>query len=106
MRLLNRRLSFLPFCVLLVLTAPLKGQTSTPSQTIDVVHYDITLEPDIAQKTLSGTTVIKFTSNVQGLTSVELDCGDLIVDSVKQTGALREFAITNHRLKVSLPPLK
>lgn len=106
MRLLNRRLSFLPFCVLLVLTAPLKGQTSTPSQTIDVVHYDITLEPDIAQKTLTGTTVIKFTSNVQGLNSVEFDCGNLTVDSVKQSGVPRQFSISDHHLRVSLPPLK
>ena len=103
---LNRRRSFLLLCFLLVLTAPLKGQTSTPSQTIDVVHYDITLEPDIAQKTLTGTTVIKFTSNVQGLNSVEFDCGNLTVDSVKQSGVPRQFSISDHHLRVSLPPLK
>ena len=102
---LNRRRSFLLLCFLLVLTAPLKGQTSTPPRTIDVVHYDITLEPDIAQKTLSGTTIIKFNSNVQALNSVEFDCGNLTVDSVKQSGTTRQFSIAERHLKVSLSPL-
>jgi aminopeptidase N len=103
---LNRRRSFLLLCFLLVLTAPLKGQTSTPPRTFDVIHYDITLEPDIAQKTLSGTSVIKFTANVQGLNSVEFNCGNLIVDSVKQSGVPRQFSIGDHYLRVSLPPLR
>jgi aminopeptidase N len=73
---------------------------------IDVLHYDITLEPDVSQKTLTGTTIIKFHSNIQGLNSVTFDCGALIVDSVKQSGAKREFSISDHHLKVSLPPMK
>jgi aminopeptidase N len=87
------------------LTSPSLAQTGSGSK-IDVLHYDITLEPNIAQKTLSGTSVIKFNSNVQGLNSVEFDCGNLIVDSVKQSGTPRQFAIADHHLKVSIPPLK
>jgi len=86
----------------LVLTATGIGSQTREVLPIDVLHYDITLEPDIAQKTLAGTASIKFTSNVQGLTTVEFDCGDLVVDSVRQGGASREFAITNHHLSVSL----
>jgi aminopeptidase N len=91
--------------MLLVLTPT--GIQGQPDETprIDVLHYDITLDPDIAQKTLRGTAIIKFTSQVDSLNSVEFDCGDLIADSVKQSGTPREFAITDHRLKVTLPLL-
>jgi aminopeptidase N len=106
MRHLNRRLSLLLLWFLLGFAVPLKGQTSTTARPIDVLHYDITLEPDIAQKTLSGTSVIKFNSNVEGLNSVEFDCGALIVDSVKQLGAPRQFSISDHHLKVSITPLR
>ena len=102
----NRRLTLILLCLPLILAAPFRAQTNTRSRTIDVLHYNITLEPNIPQKTLSGTTVIKFNSNVQGLNSVEFDCGDLIVDSVKQSGVPRQFSISDHHLKVLLPPLK
>ena len=90
----------------LVFTATGIGSQARDVLPIDVLRYDITLEPDIAQKTLTGTASIKFTSNVQGLTSVEFDCGDLTVDSVKQSGTTRQFSIADHHLKVSLSPLK
>jgi aminopeptidase N len=102
---MSHRLIFLLLCFFFLLTSPSLAQTGSGSK-IDVLHYDITLEPNIAQKTLSGTSVIKFNSNVQGLNSVEFDCGNLIVDSVKQSGTPRQFAIADHHLKVSIPPLK
>src|ERR1044072_1435017 len=102
---MSHRLIFLLLCFFFLLTSPSLAQTGSGSK-IDVLHYDITLEPNIAQKTLSGTYVIKFNSNVQGLNSVEFDCGNLIVDSVKQSGTPRQFAIADHHLKVSIPPLK
>jgi len=102
---MSHRLIFLLLCFPFLLTSPSLAQTGSGSK-IDVLHYDITLEPNIAQKTLSGTSVIKFNSNVQGLNSVEFDCGNLIVDSVKQSGTPRQFAIADHHLKVSIPPLK
>ena len=100
----------LPKTILLVCLVLLSSATSAKSQPgdtrqIDVLHYDITLEPDIAQKALRGTVVIKFTSQVASLNSVEFDCGDLLIDSVKQAGDPRNFAIADHRLKVTLPPL-
>jgi aminopeptidase N len=102
---MSHGLIFLLLCFPFLLTSPSLAQTGSGSK-IDVLHYDITLEPNIAQKTLSGTSVIKFNSNVQGLNSVEFDCGNLIVDSVKQSGTPRQFAIADHHLKVSIPPLK
>jgi aminopeptidase N len=82
------------------------NQTGSPARSFDVLHYDITLEPDIGQKTLRGTTIIKFISNVQDLNSVEFNCGDLIIDSVKHLTKPLQFSISDHHLKVTLPSLK
>ena len=90
----------------LVLTATGIGSQTRDVLPIDVLHYDITLEPDIAQKTVSGKAVIRFTSQIEVLQSVEFDCGNLTVDSVTQSGKSREFTTTEHHLRVSLPPLK
>jgi aminopeptidase N len=101
-----RHLNSFFLCIFVVLTTTATRSQPRDVLPIDVLHYDISLEPDIAQKTLVGTAIIKFTSNVEGLNSVAFDCGDLIIDSVKQAEASREFAITDHRVKVSLPTLK
>lgn len=72
----------------------------------DVLHYNLTIEPDIANKTVKGSAVIRFVANVDNLTSVEFDCGELEIDSVKQSGVTRNFSIKERKLKVLLPPLR
>jgi len=93
---------------LLVLHADHKTKASHTVNTapIDVLHYNITIEPDISSKTLKGSVTIRFVSNVDNLTSVEFDCGELEIDRVKQAGVAREFVVKDHLLKVSLPPMK
>jgi aminopeptidase N len=82
------------------------SQSKTPSRAFDVLHYNITLEPDIGQKTLRGTVAIRLGVNVDALSALEFDCGNLEVDSVKQKDLKREFSTKDHRLKVILPPMK
>jgi aminopeptidase N len=72
----------------------------------DVLHYNISIEPDIPTKTLKGSVTIRLLSRTNALTSVDLDCGDLEVDSVKQNGVARHFILKDHRLSVTTPPLK
>ncbi len=74
--------------------------------TFDVQHYNINVEPDIASKTLKGSVAIRFRSQTNALTSVDFNCGDLEIDSVKQSGVAREFSVKNHRLTITIPPLK
>lgn len=74
-------------------------QAMPATGSLDVLHYDIFIEPDIAQKTVTGRVVIRFVSRTA---EVEFDCGDLIIDSVKEAGLAREFSIKDHRLKVTL----
>jgi aminopeptidase N len=65
----------------------------------DVLHYAATLEPDIANKSVKGSVLIRVltTSNV-----VEFDCGDLVIDSVTENGKLIQFSVNDHKLRVSL----
>src|SRR5919106_2089594 len=70
---------------------------------IDVQHYSVTLEPDIAAKSIKGTVVIKFLIESNNLAHAEFNCGDLTIDSVRLAGAPAHFSVTDHRLKVSLP---
>jgi aminopeptidase N len=77
-----------------------RQQSQSP---FDVLHYNITIEPDITNKTLKGTVVIRFVPNVDQLTSVAFDCGDLEIDAVTEAGKTREFSVKDHRLKVMLP---
>ena len=71
---------------------------------IDVQHYSVTLEPDIAAKSIKGTVVIKFSIESNNLSHAEFNCGDLTIDSVRLAGAPAQFAVKDHRLRVSLPP--
>ncbi len=78
--------------------------TLTLAQSIDVLHYDISIEPDIASKSVKGSVSIRFKPLVKNLTSVEFDCGALEVNSVTQAGVKREFVVKDRKLKISLVP--
>lgn len=69
----------------------------------DVLHYTATLEPDIANKSIKGSVLIRIrtTSNV-----VELNCGVLTIDSVTENGKPVQFAVNDHKLRVSLSERK
>jgi aminopeptidase N len=64
----------------------------------DVLHYSVTLEPDIANKSVRGSVLVRVltTSAV-----VELDCGELTIDSVRQSGKSLQFSVKDHKLRVS-----
>jgi aminopeptidase N len=66
----------------------------------DVLHYDATIEPDIAAKTIKGTVVIKFVSAGD---QIELDCGELVIDAVRAANRPLQFAVKDRRLRIELP---
>ena len=74
-----------------------------PANSIDVTDYALTLEPDIANKSVKGTVLIRFLIKSNNLTHAEFDCGDLTIDSVRLRGAMLQFAVKDRRLKVTLP---
>jgi len=79
----------------LILLASVVGRGAT-----DVLHYSVTLEPDIAAKSLKGSVLIRVSTSS---TTVEFDCGALTIDSVREAGAPLRFSVANRRLSVTLP---
>jgi aminopeptidase N len=66
----------------------------------DVLHYSVTLEPDIAAKSVKGSVLIRVSTTS---TVVEFDCGALSIDAVRQAGARLEYSVNNRKLRVTLP---
>ncbi len=68
---------------------------------LDVLDYNLTLEPDIGAKSVKGTVRIRLSTESQ---EAAFNCGGLTIDSVRLAGAALKFSVTDHRLRVSLPP--
>src|ERR1700754_3741427 len=70
------------------------AQTNT-----DIIHYSVTVEPDIEKKSVTGSVFIRVrtTSNV-----VEFNCGDLTIESVQEDGKALQVTVNDHKLRVSL----
>jgi aminopeptidase N len=67
----------------------------------DVLHYSVTLEPDINAKSVKGSVLIRVSTTS---TAGEFDCGELVIDSVREGKAPLHFSVNNRKLHVSLRP--
>ena len=65
----------------------------------DVLDYSLTLEPDIANKSLQGSVLIHLLTDSR---EVEFNCGELGIDSVMQNDKPIQFSVNDHKLKVSV----
>lgn len=99
----NRALSLL---VLLVAatssTANGARRADTPDAPFDVIHYDAEVEPDINKKTINGKELIRFRASQDHLNAIEIDCGDLTIDAVREGGMVLRFVSHDRRLHISL----
>jgi aminopeptidase N len=79
------------------------AQTSSPSS-FTVTHYDVVLEPDITNKLIKGSMNIQLESQAvpDGTSTIELDCGELTVDSVSEGKQQLEYSQVEHRLRLTL----
>src|ERR1044072_2941889 len=84
-------------CLVLILLASVAGHGAAP---VDVLDYSVTLEPDIAAKSVKGSVLILVSTRS---TTVEFDCGALTIDDVRQNSKPLQFSVANRRLSVSLP---
>jgi len=75
-------------------------QSQQPS--FEVIDYNLRLEPDIANKSLVGKESIKFVARTANLMQVEFNCGELTIDSVKESGVARKFVRKDRKLTISL----
>jgi aminopeptidase N len=77
-------------------------RATSPAALFDVIHYDARLEPDIARKMVTGKVLIKLKARIDNLATVELDCADLTINAVRESGQEQKFVRTDRRLVVSL----
>ena len=97
-------LLFSVFLLLCTLGVSSSGQTisNTPPATFDVIHYDARVEPNIANKSVTGRVSIKFISRIDNLTKVELDCGELVIDLVRAGKEAQRFTRLDRRVSIAL----
>jgi aminopeptidase N len=79
-------------CLVMILFGSVIGHAA-------VLHYDVTIEPDINARSVKGSVLIRVSTTS---TAVEFDCGNLTIDKVSEG----KFSVDNHKLHVSLPPGK
>ncbi len=72
------------------------------SRSFDVLHYDLQLEPDIDRKSVTGKVSIKLISLTNNLTEIELNCGELTIDSVVEKGKAQKFLRSGRTVMISL----
>ncbi|MEM6379193.1 MAG: M1 family aminopeptidase [Bacteroidota bacterium] len=90
------RLSFV-----LMLSFVFLGNKAYPFTTeIDVLHYDVKIEPDIQSRSIKGTVKIKLKAT-QATKTIALDAGDLQIDEVAGAN-LDAFRVLNHRLLIDV----
>jgi aminopeptidase N len=68
----------------------------------DVTHYDAQVEPDILNKAVRGKVLIRFTSHLNNLATIEFDCGELLIDAVREDRKTLTFLRSDGRLTISL----
>jgi len=98
------RRTILLVAALYLFTSPQRTFQAPQSQqqSFDVIDYNLRLEPDIANKSLVGKESIKFVARTANLMEVEFNCGELTIDSVKESGVTRKFVRRDRKLIISL----
>lgn len=78
---------------------------AAPSAVIEVLGYDVRLEPDIQAGTLRGRTTIAFRTRATDAAPIAFDAGDLTVDSVRLDGRRASFQRAGGQLVIDAGPL-
>ena len=95
-------LCLLLLCAAFVVEASGRTASAGTAAPFDVVHYDARIEPDIVNKTVAGTVLIRLVARAADLAEVEFDCGALVIESVREGGGARRFARSGGRVSISL----
>lgn len=98
--------SAVPFLALIFLSGVYCNQTmgkqagSTPAAEFDVIHYDAEIEPDLTNKTLKGRETIRFVARANRLAGIEIDCGELTIDTAFESGIPLQFSTKDRKLHI------
>ena len=79
-----------------------QATAASAGTSIDVLHYDAEIEPNLAERTIAGTVSIKFLSRVSNLSEVVLDAQELKIEGVSEEGSALEFESREGRVVIRL----
>lgn len=83
--------------------SPAFAEDAAPARGFDVVHYEVRLDPDLANKTLRGRETIRLRLTQPGLRELAFDAGGLTIDTAQRDGGPQEFRKEGKQLKLALP---
>jgi aminopeptidase N len=93
--------------VIVVLAGSSPGSAQPDERGFDVLGYSATIEPDISAKTITGTVRVELKMlAAAGRDSIELNRGELTIDSVREDGTPLPFEQPARLLRVRLPHAK
>jgi aminopeptidase N len=73
-----------------------------PSRPFHVIHYDARVEPDIATQTVRGSVRLDIVVTTDNQDLIDLDRGNLVVDSVREGRTPQTFTQTDRHLLIQL----
>ena len=93
-------------CVFLVCVAGavIAEPQYAPDRKADILHITIDVTPDFRNRTIAGTTTIKFAPISKPLTELRLDAVDLDVSSVTSSVKIEGYSVTDEAITITFKP--
>jgi aminopeptidase N len=95
-------LTVLGLCIASIGQSTPQARRAESEPSFDVLHYSLQLEPDIAQKSVRGKVLIRLVARATNLSEIELNCGELIIDAVREKGVTQRFTRCDRRVRITL----
>lgn len=75
-----------------------------PDRKVDVLHVKIDVTPDFKDRTITGTTTIRFAPISKPLRELELNAIDLDVSSITSTAEIEAYTVTDDGITIAFDP--
>ena len=100
---MNRHLFRLMLLVAGFAGLPAAADEAKPPRGFDVLHYAVSLDPDIDAKTLRGRETIRLVLTQSGTRELAFDVGGLEIDAVRRDGKAVDFRKEGKQLLLAVP---
>lgn len=77
------------------------GSIQLSASPIDVIHYQVQIEPDILNRTIIGEEVIEFKA-LENTQTISFDCGSLQIQQLEIPGTSSSYIIKNRKVQIRL----
>jgi aminopeptidase N len=88
--------------VIFLLSVSILWQAIAAGASLDVLHYDAEIEPNLSEQTIAGVVSIEFKSLSNNLSEIVLDAQELQVEEVSEKGSALKFEAKEGRLFIQL----